>query len=60
MRFIASIHSGSLEELFLRPQFQLLQKEKAFEKVLLLRGANLPGQAAGIFDMEKQERSKER
>ena len=59
VRFVASIHSGSLEELFLRPQFQLLQKEKAFEKVLLLRGADLPGQAAGIFKIEDQERQVE-
>ena len=59
VRFGASIHAGSLEELFLRPQFQLLQKEKAFEKVLLLRGADLPGQAAGIFKIEDQERQVE-
>ena len=56
MRFVASIHAGSLEELFRRPQFQLLQKEKAFGKVLLLRGADLPGQAAGIFEIEDWER----
>lgn len=59
VRFVASIHAGSLEELFRRPQFQLLQKEKAFEKVLLLRGADLPGQAAGIFEIEDWERQVE-
>ena len=59
VRFVASIHAGSLEELFRRPQFRLLQKEKAFEKVLLLRGADLPGQAAGIFEIEDWERQVE-
>ncbi len=32
VRFVASIHAGSLEELFRRPQFQLLQKKKRLRR----------------------------
>lgn len=38
------------------PAVSAAAKEKAFEKVLLLRGADLPGQAAGIFKIEDRER----
>ena len=49
VRFLASVHAGSKEELLQRPLFRYLLEHCGFETVVLLKGAEAPGEIAGIF-----------
>ena len=51
--FLGSIHAGNREELLLRPQFQTLMKEQVVERVVMLKGAEFPGEAGEIYCVEK-------
>lgn len=48
-RFLASIHAGSRQELLQRPLFRFLLERCGFELVVLLQGADAPGEIAGVF-----------
>jgi stage III sporulation protein AA len=53
VRFLASIHAGSKKELLDRPLFRLLLEQCGFETVVLLRGAEVPGEIAGVFSRKE-------
>lgn len=48
---IASAHSGTAEELFLRPSIGSLLQERAFEKIALLEGGGVPGQVTQLMEV---------
>ena len=49
VRFLASIHAGSRQELLERRLFRFLLERCGFETVVLLQGAASPGKPAGVF-----------
>lgn len=53
VRFLASIHAGSKKELLDRPLFRFLLEQCGFETVVLLRGAEVPGEIAGVFSRKE-------
>lgn len=55
VHFLCSIHAGSLAELRRRPQFQLLARERAFEKVALLAGSAQPGVIRQICPVQQMQ-----
>ena len=52
VRFLASIHAGSEQELLARPLFRYLLRRCGFEKVVLLKGADAPGEIAAVLERE--------
>lgn len=53
VRFIASIHAASREDLQRRPQARRLLETGAFDDVVLLAGGGLPGRIAQIYRAEE-------
>ena len=52
VKFVASIHAGSLRELTARPLFRFLTDSCAFSRVVLLKGAAAPGEIETILERE--------
>ena len=50
VRFICSMHAGSMTELSRRKCFQILYDAGVFEQIVCLAGANNPGKIAGKYD----------
>lgn len=53
VHFLASIHAGTKEELLQRPLFRYLLQRCGFSRVVLLRGAETPGQVQAMFGREE-------
>lgn len=54
-RFIGSIHAASSRELYQKEQYKLLLQKHALDAVLLLRGADAPGQVQETLLLEGGE-----
>lgn len=49
-KLLATVHGNSIEELRTKPLFGQLIKEKRFERYVVLRGDERPGEVVGIYD----------
>ena len=53
VKFVASIHAGSVHELTARPLFRFLTQHCGFSRVVLLKGASTPGAIETILEREE-------
>ena len=51
VRFMMSIHAGTLEQAKRKPQFEILQKSGAFQFMVLMGGAKTPGKILQIEEI---------
>ena len=51
VRFMMSIHAGTLEQAKRKPQFEILQKSGAFQFMVLMDGAKTPGKILQIEEI---------
>lgn len=53
VKFIASIHAASVQELLRRPQAKRLLETGAFDHIVLLSGSGAPGRIAQVYKAEE-------
>ena len=51
VKFIASIHAGNFEELLRRPQAKKILNTGAFDKIVMLKGKDIPGEISKILSL---------